>query len=111
MEARLTLCLGTRVVYKGRDIHGPHHVLMAQQLVAVQGDLGGWGVTASVLPASSSPGDRGPLWDGPFLETVPGHRRPPAPYPGLPRAPPLLYIPAGWLHQSQRTRRLLGPTC
>ena len=41
MEARLTLSLGTRVVCKGRDVLGPDHVLTGQQLVAVQGDLGG----------------------------------------------------------------------
>ena len=35
-------------------------------------------MTASVLPVSSGPEDRGPLSDGPFLETVPGLRcRPP----------------------------------
>lgn len=26
----------------------------------------GWGVTASVLPVSSGPEDRGPSWDGPL---------------------------------------------
>ena len=46
-------------------------------------------MTASVLPVSSGPEDRGPLWDGPFLETVPGLRcHPPPSDPGLPRAPP-----------------------
>ena len=73
------------------------------------GRPGGWGVTASVLPVSSGPEDRGPSWDGPFLETVPGHCHPPD--PGLPRVPLLPYVPAGWLHQSQRTRQLLGPAC
>lgn len=40
MEARLTSGLGTRVVCKGRDVHGPDHMLTGQQLAAIQGDLG-----------------------------------------------------------------------